>query len=513
MLSDPGYAQVRRHGFGDILREHARSRPDLPAVAEDGLALTWLQLDLRVNRLASALAQRGVGAGDRLLWLGQNAVDLFALMLASAKLGCVICPANWRMSQAEVIWAVDDFDPKVVFRMGAEWSEVHDAVEASAPGRTWCRIDGDGGDSLAAWIAAGGERDLDLDVDPDSPFLAIYTAAFSGRPSAALLSHTAMMMSSAVYCQAQAITEASRYLMCGPMFHIGALQGGFAAYLCGAPVSFTARAEASAIIEAVHRDRVTHAFLMQATAVQLGEINADGRYDLSSLFVDGDPANWRSPLMGPDHAPMVRARGNYGQTEIGGMSVSVWLGGSGAGRPNPFIQVRIMDEAGDEVPHGEVGEIAVRGALVMNGYYNRPELNAERTRTGWHRTQDLGRRQADGSLVFVGPKVRLIKSGSENIYPSEVETCLRQHPAIADACVIGVPDPKWMQSVKALVVLRDGQSLTADAVTEHCAANIASYKKPRLVEFVAGLPKSPAGGVDRDAVDRLYGGGGYPKTY
>ena len=161
------------------------------------------------------------------------------------------------------------------------------------------------------------------------------------------------------------------------------------------------------------------------------------------------------------------------------------------------------------LPAGETGEIVVRGPMVMTGYHRRPELTATRSRGGWHHTGDLGRRESDGSLSFVGPMTRLIKSAAENIYPGEVEACLRTHPAVADAAVIGVPDERWGQSVKAVVVL--WEAVTDAALIAHCRDRIASYKKPRTVEFTPSLPRR-GDAVDYDALDRAYGGGGYPGT-
>jgi long-chain acyl-CoA synthetase len=147
----------------------------------------------------------------------------------------------------------------------------------------------------------------------------------------------------------------------------------------------------------------------------------------------------------------------------------------------------------------------------MNGYLNRAEVNAARQRGGWHHTNDLGRREEDGSITFIGPKGRIVKSAAENVYPAEVESCLKQHPAVADAAIIGVPDPKWTQNVKAIIVLKPGQTATAEELIEHCRARIASYKKPKSVEFVAALPRKGFA-VDYEALDAQFGGGGYPGT-
>ena len=171
--------------------------------------------------------------------------------------------------------------------------------------------------------------------------------------------------------------------------------------------------------------------------------------------------------------------------------------------------MRIVDPDGAEVPTGETGEIVARGPIVTNGYHDRPELNAERFRGGWWHTGDLGRRHADGSLTFVAPLTRIVKSAAENIYPAEVEGCLVQHPAVREAAIIGVPDKRWTQRVLAVVVLHPGAEATAAELIEHCRARIASYKKPSVVEFADELPRQ-GWAVDYDELDRRYGGGGYP---
>jgi long-chain acyl-CoA synthetase len=190
----------------------------------------------------------------------------------------------------------------------------------------------------------------------------------------------------------------------------------------------------------------------------------------------------------------------YGQTEVMGLAVLPQYGRHAMGifgRPSPLCQMRIVDNDDRDVAPGEVGEIVFRGPIVMNGYWNRPELNAARHRSGWHHTNDLGRREADGSLTFIGPKVQMIKSGVENIYPAEVESCIRRHPAVADCGIIGVPDPKWIQSVKAIVSLRPGAEATGQEIIEHCRAQIASYKKPSTVEFRDTIPEVKPAPRDR----------------
>jgi acyl-CoA synthetase (AMP-forming)/AMP-acid ligase II len=505
------YRAVRRHGFADVLREQCRSRPGQVAAVDGELRLSWVELNSRVNRLVDALVKHGLAPGDRILWLGQNSVKLFELLLAAARMGALFVPANWRMSVQEIRQVIDDLDPKIIFWQRTELGERHREARLDADReRLWCQHDGEGDDCFDGLLASGAERDREWDVDPEAPLLGVYTAAFSGRPAAALLSHTALLLQGMVNAQSQAIDETTRYLVSGPMFHVGVLMGAFGTYVRGGRLIFVPRVHAPELMYLIDREKVTHAYIPQPTALQIRELFPEGKYDLSSLFKDGDPAHWRATLVVPAHAPIAAEFAGYGQTEVSGYVTHSWLGGAGAGRPHPFAQVRIVDEDGNDVPMGEVGEIVVRGPMVMCGYYNRPEENAARTRDGWHRTRDLGKRNADGSVVFVGPKTTMIKSGVENIYPAEVEACLLKHPAIAAVCVIGVPDPRWDQNVKAVVVLKEGASATGAELIEHCRANIASYKKPKLWEFATQLPRVSSGAIDRNAVDRAFGGGGYP---
>jgi long-chain acyl-CoA synthetase len=215
-----------------------------------------------------------------------------------------------------------------------------------------------------------------------------------------------------------------------------------------------------------------------------------------------------------DDSPWAQRPAGFGQTEVMGMlTLNAWGGPAigTSGRASPMALVRIVDPDGIEVPPGEVGEIVARGPTVMNGYLNREELNDQRLAGDWHHTNDLGRREDDGSLTWIGPKGRLIKSAAENIYPAEVEAALAKHAAVQEAAIIGVPDHTWGQSVKAIVVVREGHEVTADELIEHCRVLIASYKKPRAVEFVKALPRDGFA-IDYTALDTEFGGGGYPTS-
>jgi len=500
--------------YDALLREHARSRPEQVAVVDGEVSLRYIELDERVDRLSAVLAAEGVEEGERVLWLGQNSFRVLELLLACARLGALLCPANWRQSPAELRFVIEDFTPRVVVWQEEEVGEaIRAAREVTSHEARWIRHDTDSPDGYEAVVAGVDAAAAERDVDPGSGLLAMYTAAFGGQPQAAVLSHTALLIQDLIIGRMQDVTDASVFLNSGPLFHVATFVTTSATYHHGGTNVFVRRADPEEICRVVEAHRCTHAFLMPPTIEQIRDVNADGRYDLSSLWDAPDPVRYRGGMISPVGSPWYERPGGYGQTEVVGLTTLRGLGreaAGSAGRPAPATALRVVDADGRDVPSGEVGEIVLRGPTVMVGYHDRADLDAERGRDGWHHTNDLGRREADGSISFVGPMARLIKSAAENIYPAEVEACLRQHPGVGDVCVIGVPDARWTQSVRAVVVPHDGTDVTEDELIEHCRERIASYKKPRSVVFTDALPRTPQGLVDRDAVDARFGGGGYP---
>jgi long-chain acyl-CoA synthetase len=512
-VSDPSSLTL-----ADVLREHRRSRPDAAAVVDGEHRATFPELDERVNRLANALIAAGVDGSERVLWLGQNSFRVMEGLLAAAKVGAMFCPANWRQSADELAFVIDDVDPKVVI-----WQEeeIGTAVQearrrASTSGARWLQHDADAvrtdPDGYEAFLASGSPEDPDRDVTAGAALLLVYTAAFEGRPNGAMLSHRALIAQSLVLGDLAAVDASAVYLNSGPLFHIGTFMNTLATFVHGGTNVFTRRVDAEELCRIIEAERCTGAFLVGPMFDQILAVNTPRRYDLSSLRTSPGRDDAWNERVSIDTSRWARNPGGYGQTEVMGMLTYNALGTGGIGthgRPSPVVQVRIVDPDDREVPDGETGELVARGATVMNGYWNRSELNASRRRGGWHHTNDLGRRERDGTITFVGPKTRMIKSAAENIYPAEVEGCIAAHPAVAACAVIGVPDPTWTQSVKAIVVVHDGASVTADAIVEHCRARIASYKKPRTIEFVDALPRVGFA-VDYDALDARFGGGGYP---
>lgn len=503
-----------------LLEEYSRSFPDKPAVICGDVRHTYAQLAERVHRLADAMAAAGVGSGERVLWLGQNSHRVLESLLACAVLGAYFCPANWRQSAEEIAFVIDDLRAKIVFWQDEEIGADLRAARAIAAHRDglWLQHDAAGEGSYEAFLAGGADDRRERGVDPGAPLLLMYTAAFQGHPNAAMLSQTALLTQDVILARAQNLSAETVFLNSGPLFHIGTLGFTLATFHHGGTNVFVRRSDALTIAEAIHAHACTYGFVVGKTIQEIVQLNSDRRYRLKTFRVQTAYAGseWAEAWSGMVTVlpPEIQApHGGYGQTEVCGL-VTLYYYGPGCrgshGRAVPAAEIRIVDDNDNELPAGEVGEIVVRGPLVMNGYYNRPEINAQRQRNGWHHCNDLGRRESDGSLSFIGPKMQMIKSGVENIYPAEVEGCLRKHPAVADCGVIGVPDPVWVQSVKAIVQLKPGVEATAADIIEHCRAHLASYKKPKFVEFVAAVARKSPYEIDYKALDAAYGGGNYP---
>ncbi|MHB1503132.1 MAG: AMP-binding protein [Acidimicrobiales bacterium] len=497
--------------IADVLRGHSRNTPDALGAICGSHRYSYRDLDQRVNCLASALGASGVHRGDRILWLGQNCHRLIECLLATAKLGGVFCPVNWRLSAAEIAFVLRDADPAAVLWQSAEIGDtVREARELAGSDALWILHDESGAGSYEDLIGGGEAPDPHLDASEDQAVLMMYTAAFNGEPNAAMLSHRSLVTQGALVAGLQHIGRDYVYLNCGPLFHVATFMTTIATFVSGGTNVFTPRVDAEELCRLIDAEHCTGAFVMGPTMDQIISCNSDGRYSLKSLRTFAGKPEWTA-MVTVDDSPWGRHPGGYGQTEVMGLATFKALGPSlgSHGRPAPFLQIAILGPGGEELAPGLTGEIALRGATVMNGYHNHPELSVERRQGGWHHTRDLGRMESDGSLTFVGPLTRIIKSAAENIYPSEVEACIRTHPAVADVAVIGVPDRTWGQNVKAIVVPLEGAAVEPQEIIDHCQKHIASYKKPKSVVMTSSLPRTGFA-VDYDALDSLFGGGGYP---
>lgn len=499
--------------LSDVCRENARRYPQAAAAVDGDVRYTWPQFDARVDQVARLLASRGVSRGDRVLWLAQTSVRFLELLVACARLGAMICPANWRQSSEELSFVIEDFDPAVIVWQNEEiGARVRAARKAVTTAATWIQHDTNDDEGYDRLVEQCSAEPVEGEVDPDTALLVIYTAAIVDRPAGSMLSHRNLIAMATMTGAITGVDHTSVFVNSGPLFHIGNYQfDSLPVFLRGGTNVYVRRVEEAQLLRLIAVEKVTSAFLMPPTIMKIKELNATLGLDISSLRAGPFGTLWGETLP-PDTSAWARFTGGFGQTELSGLCVLNAYGGRGignSGRPTPLCQVRIVDPDGHEVTAGAAGEIAVRGDNVHLGYWNRPQRNAERFSNGWWHTTDVGRLESDGTIEFLGTMTRMIKSAAENVYPSEVERCLALHPAVKAVAVIGVPDPEFTQSVKAVVVLNEGHRAGSEELIDHCRARIASYKKPKFIGFADELPLI-GGRTDYGALDARYGGGGYP---
>ncbi|MCP2288404.1 acyl-CoA synthetase [Nocardia amikacinitolerans] len=499
---------VRNRGLGSWPARRARMTPTAVAVTADDRQITYAQLRERVDRAAQVLRALGVGAGDRVAYLGPNHPVYLEILFAAGRLGAVFVPLNNRSTVAEIEYALTDSGARVLVHHGE-----HDASVAALPGVAGLgivRVGGAGGyDDL---LGAASAEPIEVEVGLDDDCLIMYTSGSTGRPKGAVLTHGNLTWNALNVLVESDVTGAEVSLVAAPLFHAAALgMICLPTLLKGGRVVLLAKFDPARVLALIERERVTWMFgvptMFDALAAQPGWADAD-LSSLRILLCGGAPV---------PHATIARyvQRGlgfvqGYGMTEAApGVLVldrahaEAKLGSAGV--PSFFTDVRIVDADGAQVAPGERGEVLVSGPNVMRGYWNRPDATAEALRDGWFHSGDVATVDADGYAYIVDRVKDVIISGGENIYPAEVENEIAHHPQVAACAVIGVPDEKWGEVGRAVVVAREGTQPDADELLAFLRERLAGFKIPRSVVFVDELPTTGSGKIRKTEVKKQYG--------
>ncbi len=510
---------------GHLLTRAAQRFGDRPAWIAGDTRVSFRQAEARVNRLAHALLALGARPGDRIGMLMPNCYQGLETILAPMKAGMAVVPMNMRLHPDEHAYMLDDAGARVLV-----YTEDFRDHLASVRGRLRtverfiCLGAGAPGDlEFESLLTATPREDPpEVAIEPDAMAWLFYTSGTTGHPKGAMLTHRALLT---MVQQFLALTPPR-----GPddvVLHAAAITHGSGCLLfhhvaAGAANAFPATRsfDPPRIFEAIARHRATTMFLVPTMINTLLAAPERTRDDLSSLhtviyggapmYVEHLEASLAAfgpifvQIFGQGEAPMTmtllpRAEHVTGDDPVARRRLA------SAGRETPAVRVRIVDEDDRPRPPGAMGEIVVRGDLVMKGYWNKPEATAETLRGGWLHTGDVGYLDEDGYLYITDRKKDMIISGGSNIYPREIEEVICRHPGVFEVAVIGVPDAKWGEATKALVVARPGATLDESQIVEHCRRHLASYKKPQSVEFLAALPKNAYGKVlKRELRDRFW---------
>jgi long-chain acyl-CoA synthetase len=498
--------------IGDLLTRAARCYPDKEAVVFEGTRLTYRELNERTNRLAAALIDMGVKPGDRVGLICHNSHHFTEAFFACAKIGAASTNLNWRLSPKELALLLNDAAPDVVIfskRFDYLFAPMKEDLKKKV---RFIAVDGVIDKEMIDYeelISKYKPDEPGVTVGQDDTVLLLYTSGTTGRPKGVMLTHKNMMANSISTIVEMEMTRDWNILGLLPIFHVGIFVLIDMVWV-GAKVTYVHSFDPKAIFEVVQKEKTTAtAFTPVIFKFLLDHPDID-KYDLSSL---------KTIIYATAPMPVELLRRSikkfkcgfiqfFGMTEtsptltmlvredhlLEGPEYKVkWLGS--AGRPVSNVQVRVVDEAGKDCAPGVIGEIIGKGDNVMKGYYNMPEATAAAIRDGWYYSGDMGYFDEYGYLFIADRKKDMIISGGENIYPREVEEALLLLDGVADVAVIGVPDDAWGEAVKAIIVKKPGAELTEAMVIEHCKKHIASYKKPKSVDFVDVLPRSALGKV------------------
>ena len=494
-----------------IVRLHGRERPDQVAIVYGDREVRWRELDERSNQLANALLAAGVTANDRIARIEKNAPDYFELAFAASKVNAVLVDVNWRLAPAEMRQIIDDAGAKVLF-VGEELAPHLEKIESELASveRTILLGAADATpESIDAFAATGAAEDPGHEGGPEDICLQLYTSGTTGLPKGVMLSNENLFTFIDEVPATWDFTPESVSHVVMPTFHIAGSGWGLVSLAMGARMILDREVDPVRILQEVEAHKVSHAIYVPAVLQLLQIVPNAHDHDLSSMEL---VAYGASPITEPvlrgamqqfATAKFVQV---YGLTETTGAVVQLDAEDHdpenrpellrSAGKPYPWIELRVVGADGEDVAPGEIGEIWMRGVQIMVGYWNNPEETARAiTPDGWFRSGDAGYLDEDGYL-FLHDRVKdMIVSGGENVYPAEVENAVMSCEGVADVAVIGVPDEKWGEAVKAIVVKKPEADITADQVIAWARERIAGFKVPKSVDFVDELPRNPSGKI------------------
>ncbi len=489
----------------DPVAFQAAMRPSALALVDlvGGRRFTYADLDATINRCAQwLLAMLGDANGQRVAVLGRNDVAMPILHLAAARVGAIFVPLNWRLTVPELAYQIGDCTPSLVLA-DAEFRSAADQAAADQPETRVLNL----ADAATEWENQPATRPHCF-PQADQPSTLLYTSGTSGRPKGALLTEANAFFTAVNFGMMNKITADSVVLCDMPLFHVVGLltmtrtpltQGGTLLMSRGFEPAVTLARLADPALGITHYMCVPQ---MAQTLRQHPDYRADVLARLTAFCTGGAPMPTSLIQRFVDEG--ITVADGYGMSEAGtvlGMPVGdrarIAAKAGSAGLPAPVLRVRLVDDEGQDVPEGAVGELWINGPNLSPGYWNRPELPTLAQQGGWLRTGDAARRDADGFYYLVDRKKDMYISGGENVYPAEVEGAILELDAVAEVAVVGIPDEKWGEVGWAFIVPRSGHSLTAETVMGHLDGRLARYKRPQTVVLCETLPRTGSGKVQK----------------
>lgn len=499
-----------RMNVGQFVAKRAELRPEQEAIFDVGkdLRLSYSELDRRCNRLANGLLSKGLATGDRVATLLMNGSEFVEIFFGSGKVGGVIVALNWRLVADELSFILTDSGAETLI-FGTAFAKVVAELQARGDEGTkiknWIHVGPaadcpDFAESYEDWVAAASEDEPEISAGDDDLLFIMYTSGTTGLPKGVMHSHNTTMWASLTALVTADIRWDDRYLICLPLFHVGALNPLLTTLHRGGSVTIMSEFDPARIWEIYGEEKITVTLAVPAMLnFMLGTYDA-GVHDMSNLrWIMSGAAPVPVSLIEKYSGMGIEIHQVYGLTETGGPSClispdeAIKRAGS-TGKAFFHTDVKVVAPDGSKVAAGEAGEVLVRAPHVMLGYWNRPEATAETIIDGWLHTGDIAMIDADG-FIYIQDRIKdMIISGGENVYPAEIENVLASHEGIKEVAVIGMPSAKWGESPLAIVVKQD-DTLTAEQVLAHCKGKLAPFKLPQAVKFIDLIPRNPTGKI------------------
>lgn len=511
--------RARQTGLGDILHRSAARWPGKLAVADQATTFTFAEFDVVVDRFAAAMSAEGLAKGDRLALMSHNCWQFAALAFATARIGVILVPINFMLTEGEVSFILDSCGAKGFLVEDELLAAVSNVVDSRIVVRGVIRLADhptpEGWTDIDDWVRETSAPTPDVPVGDDDPIRLMYTSGTESRPKGVVLSSRSLIAEYASCLIDGGMAHNDVDLHALPLYHCAQLDAFFEPDIYMGATSIILRGpDPTAILDAISRHRVTKFFAPPTVWIAILRSPLFEASDLSSLrkgYYGASPMPTEILREIRDRLPNLELWNLYGQTELGPVATllppedQADHAGS-AGRPVLNIETRVVGSDDLPVPPGTVGEVVHRGPHITSGYWNDPEKTAAAFRSGWFHSGDLGVMSPEGRLTLVDRIKDMIKSGGENVASREIEEKLYEHPDVLEAAVFGTPDPKWVEKVTAAVILRDGAEADADALRRHCADGLAGYKMPKQIYIVDELPKNPSGKILKRELRATYTG-------
>ncbi|MGG1674361.1 class I adenylate-forming enzyme family protein [Neobacillus sp. NRS-1170] len=494
--------------ISEALKYAAHSNPKKEAFVDQDKRVTYEQLLNRATHIAGWLQQHGIEKDDKIGFLFKNSIEFVEVYFGISFTSGVGVPINFRLAPSEIEYVLNNSDTKILF-IDQEYIEIIQSIREKLqkvknivvvnPNQDITGFDMVQYEKIFESTALYQANEIRQDHDAH---VIVYTSGTTGRPKGAVLTHKNVYMQAMNRLADMKRDKQTRMLIVPPLFHIAALSHLVTICLQEGTGIIHSDFRPESILRTIQAEKITFMFLVPAMWIVLLQVPNLHEYDSSSLKKCGmggaiTPLELKKKILKVfTNAELVES---FGQTES--LHVTYLLPEDvirktdSVGKPAINVRVRIVDPEMNDVPVGEVGEIIYQGPTMMKEYYKNPEATEEAFKRGWFHSGDLVRMDENGFIYIVDRKKDMIISGGENIYPAEVEEVLYTHPDIMEAAVVGIPDPQWGESVKVFIVLKPNKKLTQTQVIEFCQSRLASYKKPRNVEFLEALPRNASGKI------------------